>query len=241
MSGPSGHPATYSKVGGITKASYLCACHGRPFDTRGQMQMHIKQYHKRVRSDFEALIREGGLGQQAWDRLPGETALQYARFKAYLTTTDRVSHKRSVERTAAILGDSNVLRFRRASAQFHWQIRSSLLDQHIEREELGEFIRQKAKSARSQARLGQKLQALSLAGASAMLSDADRVNEMTGHEISKLADVGVKIERLANSDPTAITEDRSVRIVWEGPRPDWAPRDDQDALPARTVTTIEGE
>lgn len=176
-----------------------------------------------------------------WDRLPGESALQYARFKAYLGTMDNISHKRSVERTAAILGSPLApMRVKRASAEWHWLVRASLLDQHIEHEEIQEFIKKKAGSARAQAALGQKLQRLAMAGASSLLSNPDRVDEMTGHEISKLADVGVKIERLANSDPTQISEDRSVRIVWEGPRPDWAPAEPPQ-LPSHTATTIEGD
>lgn len=241
MGKPSGRRPHYTREGGLTKTSYICNCHGRPFDTRVMLGLHVNQFKKRVRTDFAALVREGGLGQQPWDRLPGESALQYSRFKVYLGTMDKTSQRRSMERTAKMMGDVRYRNLLKVAADWHWQTRAALLDQYIEHQELQKFIEGKAKSARNQARLGQKLQALAMAGASAMLSDPDRVAEMTGHEISKLAREGVTIERLANSDPTQISEDRSVRIVWEGPRPDWAPADEAPQLPATTPTTIEGE
>jgi hypothetical protein len=110
------------------------------------------------------------------------------------------------------------------SSSWHWALRADLWDRHVEAIEFREFETEKRQSARRQAVLGRKLQDVAASGAISLLQDEARISEMSGNEIAKLADVGTKIERLANSDPTAISEDRGqVKLVWEGPRPDWAP------------------
>jgi hypothetical protein len=186
------------------------------------MRMHIAQYHKMVRTSLAELVQTNGLGQAAWERLPGETPLQYSRFKIYLSSVGPTM-KRSCARAADIMGRPP-REISRLSTYWHWSLRAELWDRHIEAEELAQFEQDKRRSARRQASVGRKLQDVALAGASALLLDEDRVKEMSGNEIAKLADIGTKIERLANSDPTSITDDRGqVRLVWEGPKPTWAP------------------
>jgi hypothetical protein len=128
----------------------------------------------------------------------------------------------------------------RECVRWNWKIRADLLDQDLERAEMQEHMRYKQRSARMQAKLGRALQKVALRGAEVLVSDHSRLSEMSGNEIAKLADVGVKVERLANNDPTQIEADKTVRIVWEGPRPDWAP-DDSASLPAPEPLTLEGE
>jgi hypothetical protein len=222
----SGQIANYRRnSAGIVKPVYTCVCHGREFESREILRVHITAFKSRVMKDLAGLVREGGLAQDAWDRLPGESPLQYSRFQAYLKSTDPVTGKRSIVRALKILGLPPDTMLRGVSTRFSWCLRADLLDQHVERLAISKHVEMKLKSGRSQATLGRKLQELSLRGASSLLSDPDRVTEMTGNEIAKLADVGVKIERIANNDPTTI-EDRNVRIVWEGPKPAWAPEDD---------------
>ena len=214
-----GHQATYSKTPkGLTKASYLCTCHGQSFESRPILRMHVQQYHKKLRTDLASVVAANGLGQPAWERLPGETVLEFNRFLIYLKMPERNIYKVA----AVVKAAQDTVNL--WCGKWAWRLRAQLWDQHIAQSELAAFEVQKRKSAQSQAKLGRRLQEVALAGASALLSDADRVAEMSGHEISKMADVGTKIERLANSDPTSITDDRgSVRLVWEGPRPAWAP------------------
>lgn len=233
---PSGHGPTYVKGanGRIVKSVYRCACHGREFETKAIMRMHLHQYLRAIRVDFAELVRTGNLGQPAWERLPGETPLQYSRFRSYLNSkSDRM--QRSLDRTARVQGvEYKAVSI--TSSRWHWVLRADLWDRHVEAAEFREFETQKRQSARRQARLGSKLQELAGAAASSLLADPDRVAEMSGNEIAKLADVGTKIERLANSDPTAISEDRGqVKLIWEGPRPTWAPAPDVPEPP-----TIQG-
>jgi len=244
----SGHGPTYIKGenGRITKTVYRCACHGREFETRPMLQMHIRQYHTAVRRDFAELVRTGGLGQEAWLRLPGETPLQYKRFQCYLNSVDPKTALRSVHRTAKTMGVEPRI-VERGASNWHWRLRAQIWDSHIEAEEFRAFETSKRQSARRQANLGKRLQEVAMAGASKLLANEDRLDEMSGNEIAKLADVGSKVERLANSDPTAISEDRGqVKLVWEGPRPSWAPatEDQNHQLPAPgplTTRVLEGE
>lgn len=221
----SGQTAVYvkdPKTGRVCRATYKCACHGREFETRVILRTHLAAFKKAVRTDFANLVRTGNLGQEAWMRLPGEPPLQYKRFMSYLNSLS-ATLTRSIERTAAITGvDKPALQ--RTSSRWHWGIRADLFDRHIEAQELEEFENYKRRSARKQASVGRKLQEVALSAATRLLGNEERLDEMSGNEIAKLADVGTKIERLANMDPTAISEDRGqVRLVWEGPRPAWAP------------------
>lgn len=240
-----GHAATYIKSpSGLTRSVYRCACHGFEFETRPILRVHIKTFHSRIRKDFVEMVKLHQLGNiQPWDRLPGETALQYSRFKVYLRTEDPKTKRRSIERSAAITGQ-RVATAKVTAAAWHWSIRADLLDQQVELEEIQQFKLDKSRSARRQANVGRQLQAVALAGATRLLADADRVGEMSGNEIAKLADVGVKIERLASQDPTSISEDRSIAIIWDGPKPDWAPAEsnaDAHSLAASQPATIEGK
>jgi len=242
MSRPSGHGPTYIKdpaTGQIVRSVYKCACHGREFETKAIMQMHTRQYKSAITRNFDELVRTGNLGQPAWERLPGETPLQYKRFQSYLQTTDPGTGKRSLERTTRITGTEPRIAVR-ASSRWHWRVRADLWDRHLETIAMQEYETKKRQSARRQAGVGQKLQELAMAGTRALLANPERVAEMSGNEIAKLADIGTKIERLANSDPTAISEDRGqVKLVWDGPKPKWAPPDPKAVgageVPAHTI------
>jgi len=228
------------EANGMVKATYTCPCHGVTFDSRLALRLHATQLRKRIQSDFAALVQEGGLGTlQAWERLPGESPVQFNKFKTYISSTD-AKGQRSIYRTANILGmhSQNV---KRISSRWHWPIRASLLDQHVEALEMAEFIVEKKKSARRQATLGKRLQEVANGAINRLLADDDRMNEISAHEIAKLADFGVKIERLANNDPTQIDSDKTVRIVWEGPKPDWAPDESPLALEAKNHRVLEGQ
>ena len=224
----SGKKADSIKAGGLTRTVYRCPCHGQAFDTRPILGMHVRQYRARLRKDFAGLVKDGNLGQDAWARLPGETAVNYNRFMVYLKMTNR-----SLVKVASIVGRSKVMVGKTAS-QWSWALRAEIWDRRIEADALAQFEVEKRQSARKQARLGRKLQDVAMAGASSLLINAERLDEMSGNEIAKLADIGTKIERLANSDPTSITDDRGqVRLVWEGPKPAWAPE------PRQIEATIE--
>ena len=215
----SGKKAEYVRVGGLTRTIYRCPCHGAEFETRSILGIHVRQYRARLRRDFAGIVKDGNLGQPAWERLPGESALNYNRFSIYLKMTNR-----TLRGAAAIMGGRDGRAVERLSSNWSWRIRAELWDAKVAADALVQFEKEKRGSAIKQARLGRRLQDVALAGATKLLQNEERLDEMSGNEIAKLADVGSKIERLANSDPTSITDDRGqVRLVWEGPRPAWAP------------------
>lgn len=224
---PSGHGATYvpdPKRLGTLKTVYVSPYTGQSFETRFLMVAHNKAFLRRMRMDFESLVRERTLGCNPWERLPGETPLAYRRFQTYMMLDQRTMGK-----VARIFGvnDRKVMEWAKG---WHWKFRADLWDRNLEAEMVKEFEFAKRRSARNQSRLGQKLQQVAMNAAHSLLNNEERIEEMSGTEIAKLAQVGVQIERLANADPTSISEDRGqVRLVWEGPAPSWAP------------ATIEGE
>jgi hypothetical protein len=237
----SGAPAAYSVKDGRLTTAYVCPCHGYEFETRQILSVHRKSYHTSIAKDFDSLVRTGNLGQPAWERLPGETPLQYQRFKSYLASHHPKTGTRSIDRVAATVNRSDRV-IRTDALRWHWVLRADLWDRHTEQAELAQFEREKRASAQRQARLGQKLQEVARAGAISILGDEARVAELSGNEIAKLADVGTKIERLANSDPTAISDERGqVRLVWEGPRPSWAPQPPEPREPHTRNVTLESK
>lgn len=182
------------------------------------MLLHVREYKKRIARDLQNMVREGSLGQNCWDRLPGETPQQHHRFLAYLT-------HRSVDRVAKIC-NVDVGLIKGVASRWQWRFRSIAYDDYLAKKDLAAYETEKKRSAVRQARLGQRLQNAALVGASQLISRVENGDvEISGNEVAKLADIGVKIERLANSDPTAIKEDRGIHFVWEGPRPSWAPPD----------------
>lgn len=229
----SGHRAEYTKVNGLTRTVYRCPCHGQEFQTRIILNMHTKQYRARLRKDFAGIVKDGNLGQDAWARLPGETSLNFSRFQIYLRQpTDR----RSVETVAKIVGRKYQI-MSKISAEWSWRLRAEIWDRRVEADALAQFEAEKRGSARKQAKLGRKLQEVALQGAMKLLTNEERLDEMSGNEIAKLADVGTKIERLANSDPTSITDDRGkISLVWEGPKPTWAPQHEPVTIDASPLT-----
>lgn len=214
---PSHDPATYVRDAlGRTKSVYLCSCHGQSHPSRQIMLLHAREYKRRIARELQSMVREGSLGQNCWDRLPGETPQQFHRFTTYL-------QYRKIETVARVLGIEYATTKQNAS-KWQWTFRALAHDDHITRLEMEEFEAEKKRSVRRQAKLGQRLQHAAMAGAEQLMRRVQEGDvEVSGNEIAKLADVGVKIERLANMDPTAIKEDRGIHFIWEGARPSWAP------------------
>lgn len=232
---PDRSPATYGTDAiGRTISKYACSCHGILHPSRAIMLLHTREFKRRIARDLQALVREGTLGQNCWDRLPGETPLQYRRFQIFLT-------HRTIGAVCKITGATEST-MKQMSHKWSWVFRAIAYDDHLTRQAMAEYEAEKKKSARRQAVLGRRLQDAALVGASQLIGRVESGDvEMTGNEIAKLADVGVKIERLGNSDPTAIKEDRGIHFVWEGPRPSWAPADPvADARPVLEATIGDG-
>lgn len=203
---------------------------------------------ERVRKEFARLVKSNQLGADPWARLPGETDIQWERFNHYLhlqrqpgqvmrRTYARVSDHFKVGREAV----------ERVAEDWHWKLRAACWDAEIERQEHEAFVSERRANVRKQARLGGKLQDLALLGAENMI--LTRGLDLTPQDVARLADTGVKIERLAHGDATSHeAKQTEMRMVWEGPVPPWANRStdvvpiDQNApQPRLTSGKVEGE
>lgn len=204
---------------------------GKEYDTRGQLRDARSAHARSILRDFEQLVRERTLGQPAWEQLPGETSLAYSRFRTYLTMALTPRGERSMRTVATILG-LKVKQIDRGAARYHWHLRAKLWDQHLMDEEDVYFSRERKMSARRQARLGMRLQSVASKGLQHLAEDPDRLSTMTPMEILKMSEAGQRVERLAHGDATTVSDGR-VQLVWQGPKPGWAPEqeDEPAALP----------
>lgn len=198
---------------------------GEEHPTRRALRIEQKKRDARTMTDFEAMVRERTLTQDPWSRLPTETEIQFARFRTYLTMNTKIGRD-GVPRQRSIRDLSETLKLSYRAIQTHasryyWALRAQCWDRELERQLDEEFKQQKRESVRRQAKLGAKLQALAERGASNMLATGGA--DLTASDVVRLADVGVKIERLAHDKSTS-NEAQSTRtvFVYEGQRPKWA-------------------
>lgn len=197
---------------------------GVSFRTRAEMMSARRNRVSQILNNFAQLVADSTLGQNPWDQLPSESPIQYARFRHYLMQQKpeaiKGSAKRSVARAAQFAGVTERV-LRSVSIKWHWTLRAECWDKEIDRQADEEFREAKRISVRRQARLGSRLQDLAMKGAENMIATGGA--DLDANSVAKLADVGVKIERLANGDSTANeARQTETRLVWDGPQPKWA-------------------
>lgn len=206
---------------------------GQEFGTRAELRQHRVDYAKGFHARFVERLTQGTLTTDAWDKLPGETATAYARFRAYLTMDPalavtnprtgkviRAIGRRSVERVAYHLG-LNPETLGKSASHWHWKIRADAWDAHLDKVADEAFREEKRTAARRQARLGAKLQTLAGRAADNLLTQG--ALDVDATQLAKLADIGVKIERLAHGDSTSNDAGNATTVlVWQGARPAWA-------------------
>lgn len=187
---------------------------------RALRQAKARRY-TRMLTEFASVVADGTLGQLPWERLPMESDLQYGRFRTYLTMvgtpTRTQSRKRSIRHVAHTIGISPDV-MADVATKYSWALRAELWDRELDRQEDEEFKRQRSISARAQAKLGARLQDAANVGLSKLLTGAV---DMSASEVAKLAETGVKIERLA-MDKSTSNEATVTRFVYEGAKPKWA-------------------
>lgn len=174
------------------------------------------------RLNFERLVKTNQLGQDPWDRLQGETDIQWERFQHYLLQTRPPGKlaKRTIARVATQFGVVPSV-VERVASHWHWKMRAASWDVEIERQEHEAFVADRRAAVRRQARLGGRLQDLAIIGAENMI--AVRGADLTAQDVARLADTGVKLERLAHGDATSHeARQTEMRVVWDGPTPPWA-------------------
>lgn len=141
--------------------------------------------------------------RKAWDRLERETSKQYEAFCEYRD----MGPSRSLRAVAEKLGKSEQL-MSRWSAQNKWVYRAAEWDDEQDRTEREIAQKEMAKEIRMmrkrQAETGKYMQVKAMRALSKLPEE-----EMKAGEISKLIDVGAKLERTARGDVGEVIEERS--------------------------------
>lgn len=228
----------YTTLSGVRR-QFTDPATGETAYSASALKMAVARRHKLILDEFERLVREDGLGQDPWERLPMEGPVDYQRFLLYLKLgpdhpalgpngEPRMSHApRSIERVAFHV-QIDRRDIQRLARKFHWELRGDCWQRKVDQESFVGMERDRRQSVARQQRLGARLQNLALRGADLLAADPDRLASMSPTEIVKLADTGVRVERASHTSPLDRSpSDNTVRIVWEGPAPDWMKPDGQ--------------
>lgn len=222
---------TKKKVRQTTRLRPHAKVHVDPHTGKEYLSPSLMKRDQRLRktlilNNFAQMVAEDTLGQSAWERLPGEDEAQYHRFRTYLSQATR---PRSLPKLCEALC-CPLTNTKATYKKWHWALRSQLWDREMDRQADEAFAEQKRIAGRRQAKLGARLQEAADRGLNVLLTGAI---DMTPNDVVRLADAGVRIERLAH-DKSTTNEAKEVRFVFEGARPKWAEHD-EDVVEALQV------
>jgi hypothetical protein len=143
-------------------------------------------------------------------------ARESSRLYGYFTLFRDLGPTRTIVQVAAEVGTSEDQMYK-YSRKFRWVERAKLWDLHLESEKIQAIEAANRTMASRQAKLGMMLQDKAADAMSQLSWNADR--PVTAKDVVALADVGVKIERLARGENTA----ESNNIIIQLPSvPGWA-------------------
>lgn len=180
---------------------------------------------------------------ELWERQPGERIQHYQRFCMYrdmpygMTIVDQGSgekkmqpQKRSIRGLAKLLGLKAKTTIEGLSAKNNWVERAAAYD--VYRMELERFSNEQAvkKMHDIHAQLGVQLLTKATRGLTVLKDE-----ELSAQDIARLADVGVKIERLSRGDSTEntavsgkVTAEHTGKVEMTGAIPDMSSLTDQE-------------
>lgn len=180
---------------------------------------------------------------ELWERQQGERIQHYQRFCMYrdmpygMTVVDQGSgekkmqpQKRSIRSLAKLLGLKAKTSIEGISARNNWVERAAAYD--VYRMELERFSNEQAvkRMHEQHAQLGVKLLNKATKGLMVL-----KVNDLSAQDIARLADVGVKIERLSRGDSTEntavsgkVTAEHTGKLKMTGAIPDMSSLTDQE-------------
>ena len=138
----------------------------------------------------------------SWDRQPGENAMSYKLFTAFR----EMGSERSYKKVCEMFPDRKYNAINQMGARLQWFKRADEWDSY-KREKMQRELDEEILYARiRQQRIGKSMQLLGEKGLT-MLQEYPE--ELTAADLSKLIDIGTKIERLALGDPTNISKTES--------------------------------
>lgn len=152
--------------------------------------------------------------RDVWERQVGESEQAYRAFALYRDMGDERSHAKLQTETG-----KNRRVIEKWSHRDHWIFRVKKYDEMVEEVRSIAIAQKKKEMMVRQARLGENMQLKASEGL-----DSLEVQALSAHEVAKLAEVGVKIERQAYGEhDESSAGNLGVQIVFNGPAPSWAP------------------
>jgi len=137
-----------------------------------------------------------------WDRIPGETATEYAKFCKFrdMNTTDKTPKERTIAKLAQELNFSYD-RLRRISAKNKWMDRTAEYDSYLD-----SIIREKNEEEIVKMRKNHALIASQMIKKATQRLLTMAEDDIAASDVVRLIDVGVKIERLSRGEATENTK-----------------------------------
>jgi len=138
----------------------------------------------------------------SWDRQPGEGAIAFKLFTAFR----EMGSDRTYKKVCEMFPDKQYNAINQMGSRLQWYKRAEEWDNY-KREKMQRELDEEILYARiRQQRIGKSMQLLGEKGLT-MLEEYPE--ELTAADLSKLIDIGTKIERLALGDPTNISKTES--------------------------------
>lgn len=166
--------------------------------------------------------------QPVWYRKPRETAQAYQAFELYRD----LGPSRSVRLVAEELAKSRIL-MERWSKRWNWVIRAREYDNFNEHARMQAFHKKRLASIEKQAELGEALREKAHTAVIAL-----DTSEMDAAVICRMAEVGVKIERLAYGDSTENNANNNAVQFVLSELPPWAASQVQQVKDDAELTSV---
>lgn len=147
--------------------------------------------------------------RQPWERMPGEGEKAFAAFNAYRNTP---ADARSIPKCVAVYYGkpatvSRVNVWRRWSGRWRWQYRVQAWQDYLERKANEARVAEVKAMAERHAKIGAAIQ-----GKGVERLQKLEVTELTAGDVLRFLSEGIKIERAARGEPSAVVEQRVKRV-----------------------------
>lgn len=139
-----------------------------------------------------------------WERQPGETARQFAKFNAFLRLPAQTRTIRELARqTGRSLGLLGTL-----ASRFRWIERAELWDEHMQRLQLAADEQARVEMAERHAQIAMGLQQRALTRLQQLQPEA-----LDAKDVARFLEVATRLERLARGEPTEIERSETTHRV----------------------------
>jgi hypothetical protein len=142
--------------------------------------------------------------QNMWDRQPHESSKAYAHFCLYRDMGRDRSLRKLAQDAKCI---SKVAQLRRWSSRWRWVERSQRYDDYLEHQDRLRQEKERKDMLSRHAKIAVLVQSLAVKATEKLIAQVEQGNgDLTASEVSRLLDVGVKVERLSRAEPAQMPE-----------------------------------